>query len=330
MKGRPMRLRMNLPICAAFLLTASLAFAQSGIGPITLQVPNPRHQVGTPSTIIAPHFDLQKVVDGSFSLENPSGVITNFGLLSTGTLTEPDQSTYVEFASNPGGPTPGYDYGLRFLFQGHENSGNLAYVTRVNLDVTDPAHRVTLLTPVDPSSGLTNFNSIDGSTYDPFTNTLIFTQEAGTNGGAIEVSATWPPTVNTLYGILGRGGFEGIHPDDLGSLFIVEDVGGTSVSIPNTDGPKVAKQPNSFVYRFLPKDITNISAGGVLQALRVTINGSPVTFHANDPVGDTFSQAQLDLHTLGTSYPVDWVTLHDTAVDGTAPFGANALAKSKG
>ena len=269
---------------------------------------------------------------GVAPLENPSGVITNFGLLSTGTPTEPDENLYLQFASSLGGPTPGYDYGRHFLFQGHENAGNLAYVTRVNLDITDPAHRVTLLTPVD-NTGLTNFNSIDGSTYDPFTDSLFFTQEAGSNGGVIEISTSWPPTVTTLDGILGKAGYEGIHPDDLGNLLIIEDAGGVGVKIDPTshrDSPKVAKQPNSFVYRFVPTDPTNISAGGVLQALRVTINGVPIVFNANDPVGDTFSQAQLDLHTLGTSYPVDWVTIHDTAVDGTASFNANAAAKAAG
>src|SRR4030095_13239851 len=29
-----------------------------------------------------------------------------------------------------------------------------------------------------------------------------------------------------------------------------------------------------------------------------------------------------------TSYPAQWVTVHDTAVDGTAPFDANAAAKA--
>ena len=234
-------------------------------------------------------------------------------------------------SSNPGGPTQGFDYGRHFLFQGHENSGNLAYLTRINLDVTDDAHKVTLLTPVN-AGGLTNFNSIDGSAYDPFTNTLLFTQEAGTNGGVIEASTSWPPVVNTLYGILGRGGYEGIHPDDLGNLLIIEDAGGTSVNVDPNDpnSPKVAKQPNSFVYRFLPKDPADLSDGGILQALRVTIDGTPVTFHVLDPVGDTFSQAQLALHTPGTSYDVDWVTVHDTDVDGTASFDANARAKTAG
>ena len=90
---------------------------------------------------------------------------------------------------------------------------------------------------------------------------------------------------------------------------------------------KTARQPNSFVYRFVPKDPGNLSAGGILQALRVKIDGTPVTFHSQDPVGDTFSAAQLALHTPGTSYDVDWVTVHNTDVDGTASFAANAAAR---
>ena len=117
------------------------------------------------------------VVEGIDLLENPSGLITEFGNLSDGTRTEPDENTYLILDHNPGGPTPDYDYGRHFLFQGHENSGNLAYVTRINLDVASPDHRITLLTPVD-ANGLTNFNSIDGSTWDPFTGTMLFTQEA--------------------------------------------------------------------------------------------------------------------------------------------------------
>jgi len=198
--------------------------------------------------------------------------------------------------------------------------------------VIDPAHKVTLLTPTDPASGLTNFNSVDGSTYDPFTNTLFFTQEAASNGGVIEVTPGWPPTVQTLYGILGRAGFEGIHPDNWGNLLIIEDAGGVTVNVDPNDpnSPKLAKQPNSFVYRFVPKNPANLSDGGKLQALRVWIDDQPLVFHANDPSGDVFSTVQLALHTLGTSYPVDWVTVHDTDVDGTASFNVNAAAKLAG
>jgi|KBSMisStandDraft_5_1062788.scaffolds.fasta_scaffold33260_4 hypothetical protein len=327
-----MNVRRRVSVGASLLFSAALAFSQSGIGPITTSIPNARLHVGTPATLIAPGFHLVMVANGQVALENPSGVITKFGFLSDGTLTEPDENTYMVFNSNPGGPDESFDYGRRFVFQGHENSGNRAYITRVNLDVTDPAHRVTLLTPVDLASGLTNFNSIDGSTYDPFTNTLFFTQEAGTNGGVIEVSANWPPKAKTLYGIIGRGGFEGIHPDNWGNLLIIEDAGGVTVNTDPNDpsSPKVAKQPNSFVYRFAPKNPAAISEGGKLQALRVWIEDKPVVFHAADPAGDVFSSAQLALHTPGTSYPVDWVTVHDTDVDGTTSFDANAAAKTAG
>ena len=175
--------------------------------------------VAIADNVYSPEFGPALVVEGIDLLENPSGIITEFGHLSDGTNTEPDENTYLILDHNPGGPTPDYDYGCHFLFQGHENSGNLAYVTRVNLDVASPDHRIILLTPVD-ATGLTNFNSIDGSTWDPFTGTMLFTPEAGANGGVIEMGSDFDPNtgagagLHTLYGSLGRGGYEGIHPDD--------------------------------------------------------------------------------------------------------------------
>src|SRR6266545_1409177 len=191
------------------------------------------------NNVLSPEFTARLLAEGLDLLENPSGLITQFGNLSDGSRTEPDENTYFILDHNPGGPTPGYDYGRHFLFQGHENSGNLAHVTRINLDVADPDHGFTLLTPVD-ENGLTGFNSIDGSTWDPFTRTLLFAQEAGANGGDIEMGADF------------------------------------------------------------------------------------------DPNSDTRSENQLLLHTGGASWPVQWVTIHDTEIDGTDPFDANALAKVAG
>jgi hypothetical protein len=286
--------------------------------------------VAIADNVYSPEFSPGLVVEGVDALENPSGVITRFGNLTTGARTEPDENTYLILDHNPGGPTQGYDYGRHFLFQGHENSGNLAYVTRINLDVAHPDHRITLLTPVG-MNGLTGFNSIDGSTWDPFTGTLLFAQEAGANGGVIEMSSDFDPNtgggagLRTLYGSLGRGGYEGIHPDDLGDIWIVEDVGGTTVM-------NNGRNPNSFVYRFVPLNPNDLTHGK-LQALQVSINGNPLVFvpvDAGHPNGDTRSNNQLLLHTIGASWPVSWVTVHDTEVDGTAPFDANARAKAAG
>jgi len=280
--------------------------------------------------VLSPEFTAELVEQGADVLENPSGVITTFGNLDDGSRTEPDENTYLILDHNPGGPTDGYDYGRHFLIQGHENADDLAHITRINLDVVDPDHRVTLLTPVD-DSGLTHFNSIDGSAWDPFSRTLLFTQEAGANGGVIEMGADFDPNtgagagLRTLYGSLGRGGYEGTHPDDWGNILIFEDVGGTTVL-------NRGRNPNSFVYRFVPMSPDDLTHGK-LQVLQVSINGSPVVFVPVDdqnPNGDTRSQNQLLLHTVGASWPAQWVTLHDTEIDGTDPFDTNALAKALG
>ena len=279
--------------------------------------------VAVSDNIISAGFALDLQQQGIDLLENPSGTITSYGYLSDSTKTEPDENTYLILDHNPGGPTVDYDYGRHFLFQGHENGSNLAYVTRINLDVSSPDHRVTLLTPVG-IDGLTQFTRIDGSTWNPFSQTLLFTQENGNLGGVIEMGADFDSTsggavgLRTLYGSLGQGGFEGIHPDDRGNIFVVEDVGGTLYGF--------AKNPNSFVYRFVPTNTADLTQGK-LQALQVLIDGQALVYV---PTGDTLSENQLRLHTVGTHYPVRWVTVHDTALDGTDPFDANALAKLAG
>lgn len=316
-------------VAASTTVALAISGATGGVH-ITSSVPAANTRAGSPSTLVADGFGLARVAHGADPLENPTSRIVSFGYLSDGTKTEPDENTYVVLDRNPGGPTPGYDYGRRFLFQGHENGSPSAYVTRINLDIADPAHRITLLTPGDPATGQTGLGSIDGSTWDPFTRTLLFTEERSSVGRVVEITPDWPPQMRTLDGILGRGGYEGIHPDNRGNLLILEDVGGASVNVVRNDptSPKTARQPNSFVYRFVPYDVGDLSAGGRLYALQVWISGEPVVFHAADPAGDTFSDAQLQLHTPGTSWPVTWVLIHDTATNGTAPFSANALAKA--
>src|SRR5262249_20348422 len=94
----------------------------------------PNQRAGHPDTTIVQKYSLVKIAHGSDPLENPSGVITKFAYLNDfppqliePTKTEADENTYLVLKQNPGGPTPHYDYGRHFLFQGHENAANLAY-----------------------------------------------------------------------------------------------------------------------------------------------------------------------------------------------------------
>ena len=228
--------------------------------------------------------------------------------------TEPDKNTYLVFRRGLEGADSGYDYGKRFLFQGHE-AGTPGYITRINLDA-DAAHRVTLLATADKDGKA--LPAFDGSTWDPWAQRLLFTAELGSSGGVWAADLAVPATVEDVSGALGRGGYEGIQSDSDGNIWIAEDAGG-----PTKPGG-TARRPNSFLFRYVPKrpgDLKN----GKLQALQVLRNGTPVTFASQEALS---SPDQVALHAYGASFDTKWVTVHDTAVDGNAPFDANALAKS--
>ncbi|HEY1249537.1 MAG TPA: alkaline phosphatase PhoX [Thermoanaerobaculia bacterium] len=234
---------------------------------------------------------------------------------------EPDKNTYLVL-NHQHGSDPNYDYGHHFLYQGHELG--IGYITRVNLDA-DHEHRITLFATTD---NLGNpIPEIDGSTWDPWAQRLLFTAELGADGGVFQSTLDFPPIVEDISGILGRAGYEGIQNDSDGNLWICEDTSGAKGTVNDH-----ARQPNSFIFRFLPTDKTDLKAGGKLQALQVMSlanPGQPIVFHAGQADADILSQDVKDLHTFGKQFQTNWVTVHDTAVDGTTPFDANALAKTK-
>jgi hypothetical protein len=267
------------------LLAAGLAFGGMAVADELTPVPaaNPK----TPG-VVAPNVlsvELTEVIRarGAMALENPASPAKFYGYNDDhlnmvplpgsnveATKTEPDKNTYLVLRGQRGAD-PHYDYGTRFLFQGHE-TGLTGYITRVNLDA-DVAHRVTLLATTDVNGQ--PLPTFDGSMWYPWAHRLLFTSENGTAGGVWQATLDVPSQVEDISGVLGRGGYEGIQADGDGNLWIVEDVSG-------------------------PKG---------------TINA-----HAR----------LLDLHTYGNVFATSWVTIHDTAVDGTVPFDANAAAKGKG
>jgi hypothetical protein len=314
----------------------------AGLGLTGVPQANPKVAGFAPPTVLSPELIQTVVAQGANALENPatlsSGVVLNYygyngdgpfvplaGDVQSSThnveahKTEPDKNTYLVLDDQTG-PDAAYDYGRHFLYQGHE-TGLSGYITRINLDA-DAAHRVTLLASTDVAGN--PLPTIDGSTWDPWAKRLLFTTESGSNASALQATAAFPSTVEDISGALGRGGYEGIQNDSDGNLWIVEDVGGKT-GMTNTH----AKQPNSFLYRFVPKDRRDLKAGR-LQALQVISlrTGEPIAFHAGQADADILSPDVGDLHTYGKTFDTKWVTLHDTDVDGTMPFDANALAKA--
>jgi hypothetical protein len=295
---------------------------------------NTRSDGYAPAGKLSPQLRQIAVAQGSTKLENSSALTSYYGYdllnsagepqmvptpsspASEAKKTEPDKNTYLVFERGLTGADPGYDYGTHFLFQGHEGgAGGAGYITRINLDA-DAEHRVTLLATTDTDGQ--PLATIDGSTWDPWAKRLLLTTE---NQNAPTYSATpgFPSTVVDVSGALGRGGYEGIQDDSDGNIWIAEDIGGSSK--PGT----AAKRPNSFLYRYVPAKPGDLQHGK-LQALQVLNEaGEPITFASQEVLN---SPDQLALHTYGKSFKTKWVTIHDTAVDGNAPFVAIDLAKA--
>ena len=335
---------------AAALLSAGLAAPISagppapskGTPPAPASIPDPQAKVpgfAAPNGLLSTLSEWE-VARGSMRTEGGDENSAYYGYNGNGTFlplagaiqspghnveankTEPDKNTYLVLSGQTG-PDPDYDYGTHFLFQGHE-TGLAGYITRINLDA-DLAHRVTVM--ATKMSDASNIPTIDGSTWDPFAQRLLFTTENGGNASVVQANLAYPSVVEDISGILGRGGYEGIQNDSAGNLVIVEDVGGAKGAALATH----AKQPNSFVYRFLPKNPADLKQGGRLQALQamsLVLAGTPISFHAGAADADILSQDVKDLHTYGKVFSTRWVTIHDTDTDGTAPFSANALAKT--
>jgi len=317
------------------------AAASSGLRLTAVPQANPKAPGLTNPNFLSPQLAEVARTQGSQRLENPQAPVGYYGYDSVDNTppllpvlggptpfaeahkTEPDKNTYLVLKGQRG-PDRSYDYGTHFLFQGHE-SGKPGYVTRVNLDA-DAAHRVTLLATKDTSGN--DLPDYDGSTYDPFAGRLLLTSEAGCSTTSSDPSASggvW--SGDRAYRgsssfrnepALGRAAYEGVQTASDGSTYLVEDASGKTV-----DG---AKLPNSFVYRFVPQRRGDLSQGR-LQALQVQrADGSPITFDAtNAKTADV-----ADLHTYGKRFRTRWVTVHDTATSGTAPYCSNDAAKAAG
>jgi hypothetical protein len=332
-------------LLALGVAAAVTVVAQAGPpdGPALASVPTANTKaVGyAPASRLSAGLSQIVLAQGSMKLENPQGIVTNYGYendvaspsdpsvplmvpsgaaTSEAQKTEPDKNTYLVLKDGQPGADPNYDYGTHFLYQGHEGAASVngqkqGYITRINLDA-DTDHRVTLLATRDTNAQ--PLATIDGSTWDPFAQRLLFTTESA-SAPTYAATLGYPSTVEDVSGALGRGGYEGIQDDGDGNIWIVEDIGGSNK--PGT----VAKIPNSFIYRYVPATPGDLHHGK-LQALQVLNHGTAITQATQTALN---ASDQVALHGYGNVFSTRWVTVHDTAVDGTAAFNANTAAKAK-
>ena len=300
-------------LCAAVIATGTPAPPPSYTTGNVMSA-NPRWAVE--DNVLAADLRETPVAWGNLGISNPDATlgVTHYGYDTSngGPLTqdqheanktEPDKNVYLAMG------------GHHYLFQGHEG-GPHGYVTRIDLDETDLSKRVTLVADLDNADApLPNF---DGITWDPFSHDLLLSFEAkAPNGGIWAIKLDDNGDAVTGKGVrlpaLGSGGYEGIQNDSAGNVWLVEDVGGSSIG--------GGKKPNSYVYRFVPTDKTDLTLGGTLQALQVKrYDGTPIT--AAQLQGDPTSSVITKLHTYGRTYNTAWVTVHT----GVEPFDATAAS----
>ena len=285
----PRRKRRLIPVAAigaaAVVLVASSASASGSIHLTSISA-EPRTPGLSAPNALSPELIETIVAQGAQPLENtsPDGVVAYYGYLADGSpflpttlvspteaqKTEPDKNTYLVLRGQHGAD-PSYRYGRHFLYQGHE-LGPRGYITRINLDA-DPAHKVTLLASTQVATAnlpAGNLPVIDGSVWNPFTKTLLFSSEGnGTSTGGIwEATPDYPSTTVDRLGLFGRGGFEGIQADDDGNIWVVEDIGGKNGTAGVGLATNLAKQPNSFIFRLVPYRKHDLSAGGNSRSCR--------------------------------------------------------------
>lgn len=308
---------LGIVTAVGLVAAAAPASAHNGFGIGSSPSANPR--TGVEDNVLASGLDETSVAWGQLPLTNPDTTLgnTHYGYNTSkgGPLTqdpkeafktEPDKNVYLVLG------------GHHYLYQGHEG-GPAGYVTRVDLDQTDPAKRVTLIADKD-SSGAT-LPDFDGITWDPFSHQLLLTAESkAPTGGVFGVGldSNGDPTSALDRLPLGSGGYEGVQNDKDGNVWLVEDIGGAAAG---TGGH--GKVPNSYVYRFHPTDRTDLTKGGTLQALQVL---------RHDGTAVTAAQLQTDgrdpfiaqLHHYGATFATRWVTVTSTTDSTAGAKAANA------
>ena len=331
-----------LAVTVAATVTAAVARSRSSGPTLSKVAPRPKAVGYAPASVLSTELRQTAVAQGALMLENPQGIIGWYGyendvpspdnpavpqvipsfaaaVPAEAQKTEPDKNTYLVLEDQKGAD-PFYDYGTHFLFQGHELAATVAgakqgYITRINLDA-DLMHRVTLMATHDNTGK--PLATIDGSTWDPFAGRLLFTTES-TSSPTYAATVTFPSEVEDVSGALGRGGYEGIQNDSDGNIWIVEDVSG-----PSKQGT-AARQPAGFIYRYVPRQPGDLHHGK-LQVLQVLNDaGQPITFESQ---AELCAPDQVALRVYGRTFATNWLTIHDTAIDGDVPFNANVAAKA--
>ncbi len=189
---------------------------------------------------------------------------------------------------------------------------------RINLDA-DGAHRVTLMAATDVTGA--PLADIDGSTWDPFAQRLIFTTESA---GAPDVPGDARPSRRSSRTSRARSGAAATKA----SRTTPTATSGSS----RTSAAPSRRPPRTPRCRTASSTASCRSTRTASRRASCRSCRSPRSARASrspSRATDAVTADIGDLHTYGNSFATAWVTIHDTDVDGTAPFDANAARQGQ-
>ena len=335
-------LRRAVPLAIAALAAAAITVqaAPPGLTPVTSA--NTKSAGITSPNVLSVELIETAVAQGSIPLENPTATIGYYGYLSNGSLVPGPNSVQSAGPQRRGvqdrarqehvpGPRPPARPGRRLRL-------------RPPLPVPGPRDRRRATSPASTSMPTARTGSRSSQSTDVDGNPLPVVRRLDVGpvrrrpavhrrarhrpAASGQPRSASPRRSSTSSGALGRGGYEGIQNDSAGNLWIVEDVGGVGRQ-PADPASRSSRTASCIASCPIdPSDLTPAASSRRCRSTRAA-TATRSSFHAGRPRRRHPVAGPQDLHTYGNVLRRrTWVTIHDTATDGTAPFDANALAKA--
>ena len=251
-----------------------------------------------------------------------AGSVSTPSLLVEATKTEPDKNTYLAAGARPArAPTPDYNYGTHFLYQGHE-SVIAGYITRVNLDA-DAAHRVTLLADT-LADGARRSRTSTARPGIRLRTGCCSRARAGAAAAVLQATLDYPSTVTKLARVFGIARLRR-RPDRLGRQHLAGRGPGRRDQHDESEGAPA--QQLRLPLRAGEPERPEPRAAGCRPAGDEARDGDPIVFHAGQVDADISLHGRArPAHLRQPSRPSGSRSTTPPA-DGFAVFDANAGAK---
>ena len=295
-------------------------------------VRQPEDRRRSPANVLSPELTETAVAWGSLALDGGTSAVPYYGYdgftaptvltqnVNEAHKTEPDKNTYLVLKNGQPGADPDYDYGTHFLFQGHESGAPGCDHAR------QPRRRRGA--PRDAAGDGGHRALLPTSTARPGTRSRSGC--CSPRRTAAPRAAYWQPPdypATRRRHLAARSAAAATRASRPTATATSGSSRTSAAQRHREHHGQAAQQLRLPVRPGRPDDLTRAASCRCCRSAEA--HGTPIAFHAGQADGrHPRRRTSRDLHTYGATFTTRWVTIHDTATDGTTPFNANALAKA--